>query len=374
MKRITVLGAGSVGRAMAADLARDFEVTALDRDAAALDRLRARHPVKTTVADLNDVRALQPLLEGADLVIGAVPGFLGFRTLQTVIEAGKDCVDISFFPEDAFLLDELAQRRGVTAVVDCGVAPGMGNIILGYWAEQMKVTSFECMVGGLPFTRTKPFEYKAPFSPIDVLEEYTRPARHVENGHVVVRPALSDPEFLEFERIGTLEAFNTDGLRTLLRTMKVPNMKEKTLRYPGHIALIQALKSSGFFSKAPLEVNGQRVAPFDVTARVLFDCWRLEEGEEEFTVGRFIVEGELEGLRRKISYDLFDVGDRAAGISSMARTTGYVCTAVARLVLEGRFARKGICPPEYVGSEAECFPAILDYLRQRNVVYKANEA
>ncbi|HZO98733.1 MAG TPA: saccharopine dehydrogenase NADP-binding domain-containing protein, partial [Terriglobia bacterium] len=164
MKRITVLGAGSVGRAMAADLARDFEVTALDRDAAALDRLRARHPVKTTVADLNDVRALQPLLEGADLVIGAVPGFLGFRTLQTVIEAGKDCVDISFFPEDAFLLDELAQRRGVTAVVDCGVAPGMGNIILGYWAEQMKVTSFECMVGGLPFTRTRPFEYKAPFS------------------------------------------------------------------------------------------------------------------------------------------------------------------------------------------------------------------
>jgi saccharopine dehydrogenase-like NADP-dependent oxidoreductase len=358
---------------MAADLARDFEVTALDRDAAALDRLRARHPVKTTVADLNDVRALQPLLEDADLVIGAVPGFMGFRTLQTVIEAGKDCVDISFFPEDAFLLDELAQRRGVTVVVDCGVAPGMGNIILGYWTEQMKVTSFECMVGGLPFTRTRPFEYKAPFSPVDVLEEYTRPARYVENGHVVVKPALSDPEFLEFERIGTLEAFNTDGLRTLLRTMKVPNMKEKTLRYPGHIGLIQALKAAGFFSTTPLEVNGQRVAPFDVTAQVLFDCWRLEEGEEEFTVGRFRVEGEREGLRRKITYDLFDVGDRAAGIGSMARTTGYVCTAVARLVLEGRFVRKGICPPEYVGREAECAPAILDYLRQRNVVYKVNE-
>ncbi len=370
MKKVTVLGAGLVGKAMAADLAADFEVTAVDRDVAALDRLRARYPVKTTVADLSDGEALQRVIQDADLVIGAVPGFMGYKTLAAVIGAGKNCVDISFFPEDAFLLDELAKRRGVTAVVDCGVAPGMGNILLGYWVEQMQVTSFECMVGGLPFARTKPFEYKAPFSPIDVLEEYTRPARYVENGHVVVKPALSEPEYLEFERIGTLEAFNTDGLRTLLKTMQVSNMKEKTLRYPGHIGLIQALKAGGFFSTTPLEVNGQRVAPFDVTARVLFDRWKLEEGDEEFTVGRFIVEGEQEGQKKKITYNLFDVGDRASGTGSMARTTGYVCTAVARLVLNGRFARKGICPPEYVGREAGCLAAILEYLRQRNVVYK----
>lgn len=373
MKRITVLGAGLVGKVIAGDLATDFDVTAADRDSAALERLRARCPIHTLVADLTEAEALHRVVRDANLVIGAVPGFMGYRTLEAVIDAGKNYVDISFFPEDAFLLDESAKQRGVTAVVDCGVAPGMGNIILGYWVERMKVTSFECKVGGLPFARTKPFEYKAPFSPIDVLEEYTRPARYVENGHVVIKPALSDPEFLEFEKVGTLEAFNTDGLRTLLKTMNVPNMREKTLRYPGHIGLIRALQDGGFFSKTPLEVNGQRVAPFDVTARVLFDKWKHEEGEEEFTVGRFIVEGEDGGRKRKITYNLFDVGDRAAGISSMARTTGYVSTAVARLMLENRFVRKGICPPEYVGREEGCLAAIIEYLRMRNVVYKMIE-
>lgn len=373
MKKITVLGAGLVGKAIAADLCPDFDVTAVDVDAAALARLRARYSVKTVEANLADAEAVRRVVGDADLVVGAVPGFMGFKTLEVVIDAGKNVVDISFFPEDAFLLDELAQRRNVTAVVDCGVAPGMGNLILGYWVERMNVTSFECLVGGLPRVRKKPFEYKAPFSPIDVLEEYTRPARYVENGQVVVRPALSDPELVEFDKVGTLEAFNTDGLRSLLQTMSVPNMRDKTLRYPGHIRLIQALKDAGFFAQTPLEVNGQRVVPFEVTARVLFDSWKLGEGEEEFTAGRITVVGEENGRRKKITYELFDVCDRATGINSMARTTGYVCTAVARLVLENRYTRQGISPPEFVGREEGCLAAVLAYLRQRKVVYEMTE-
>jgi len=372
-RRITLLGAGLVGKAIAADLCSDFDVTAVDADAAALERLRARYPIKTLAADLTDAGAVRRVVRDADLVIGAVPGFLGFRTLETVIDAGKNVVDISFFAEDALLLDELAKRRGVTAVVDCGVAPGMGNMILGYWVERLRVASFACMVGGLPFVRTKPFEYKAPFSPADVLEEYTRPARHVENGCVVVKPALSDPELVEFEKVGTLEAFNTDGLRTLLKTVCVPNMKEKTLRYPGHIGLIRTLRDAGFFQKTPLDVSGQRVAPFDVTARLLFDSWKLREGEEEFTVGRITIAGEENGRARRITYNLFDVYDRATGITSMARTTAYACTAVARLVLENRFVRNGVSPPEYVGRQEGCLAAVLEYLRQRNVVYEVSE-
>ena len=370
MKKITVLGAGRVGAAMAADLAPDFEVTAVDASAAALDRLRARCRVETSQANLADAREVQARIAGADLVIGAVPGFMGYKTLEAVLEAGKSVVDISFFPEDAFGLDELAKRRGVVAVVDCGVAPGMSNIILGHWAGRLKVASFDCLVGGLPVIRTKPFEYKAPFSPIDVLEEYTRPARYVENGHVVVRPALSDPELVHFSKVGTLEAFNTDGLRSLLRTMKIPNMKEKTLRYPGHIALIQALKDAGFFAMAPLEVNGQRVVPFDVTARVLFDSWKLGETEDEFTAMRITIAGEENGRQRTIAYELLDRYDPTTGVSSMARTTGYTCTAVARLVLDGRFARQGISPPEFVGQESGCLDAVLAYLRARHVEYE----
>ncbi|MBZ5516386.1 MAG: saccharopine dehydrogenase NADP-binding domain-containing protein [Acidobacteriia bacterium] len=373
MKRVTVLGAGLVGKAIAADLCGDYEVTAVDLKPAALDSLRARAPVKMLAADLRDAAAVHGAVQHADLVIGAVPGFMGFKTLEAVIEAGRNIVDISFFPEDAFLLDGRAKQRGVTAVVDCGVAPGMSNLLLSYWAEQMRVNRFECLVGGLPVVRRKPFEYRAAFSPIDVLEEYTRPARYVENGQAVVRPALSDAELVEFERVGTLEAFNTDGLRSLLKTMDVPNMKEKTLRYPGHCALIQTLRDAGFFAKEPLEVSGQRIAPFDVTARVLFDNWKWQEGEEDFTVMRVTIAGERDDRPKTITYNLFDVYDRETRTSSMARTTGYTAAAVARLVLENRFARKGISPPEYVGREEGCLQAVMEYLRARNVDYGQSE-
>ena len=373
MKRITVLGAGLVGKAIAADLCPDFEVTSVDARPTALERLQACCAVKAVVANLGDAEALRRIIRDADLVIGAVPGFMGFKTLETVIDAGRNVVDISFFPEDAFLLDDLAARRGVTAVVDCGVAPGMSNMILGHWAERIKVNSFECLVGGLPVVRTKPFEYKAPFSPIDVLEEYTRPARYVENGQVVTRPALSDPELVELDKIGTLESFNTDGLRSLLKTVRVPNMKEKTLRYPGHIALIHALKDAGFFATAPLEVNGQRVVPIEVTARVLFNSWKLGETEDEFTVMRIAMAGEENSRTKRVTYNLLDRYNAPTGMSSMARTTGYTCTAVARLVLDGRFTRKGISPPEFVGREPGCLDAVLAYLQTRNVVYEVSE-
>lgn len=156
---------------------------------------------------------------------------MGFCTLKTVIECGKDIVDISFFPEDPFKLDQLAKEKKVTAVVDCGVAPGCSNLILGYMASILDVIeSFSCYVGGLPRIRTWPYEYKTPFSPSDVIEEYNRPARLVDNGKVVTQPALSEVELIDLPGVGTLEAFNTDGLRTLIRTMKVPCMKEKTMR------------------------------------------------------------------------------------------------------------------------------------------------
>jgi hypothetical protein len=221
MKKIIVLGSGMVGRIMAVDLARDFDVTAADLRPANLERLKGT-PVKPLAADLSDAGAVGRAVEGFDLVVGAVPGSLGFSTLRAVLEAGKDTVDISFFPEDAFLLDGLAAKNGRTAVVDCGVAPGMSNMILGHHASRMNVTHFACYVGGLPFKRDFPFEYKAPFSPADVIEEYTRPARYVENGHLVVKPALSDAELMDFPEVGTLEAFNSDGLRSLIATMSIP--------------------------------------------------------------------------------------------------------------------------------------------------------
>ena len=368
MKHIVVLGAGMVGSAIAADLCREYRVTAVDASRERVEALAAEHPLTGEVADLSRAEIVQSVVRDADLVIGAVPGFMGFATLRAIIEAGKNVVDISFFGEDPFELDALAKAHGVTAVVDCGVAPGLSNMVLGYHAARMAVESFRCLVGGLPAVRTWPWQYKAPFSPIDVLEEYTRPARLVEHGRIVTRPALSEPELVEIAQIGTLEAFNTDGLRSLLVTMRqVPNMAEKTLRYPGHIDLVRALRESGFLCQEPITAGGSQVRPIDMTAALLFQQWRLGRGEPEFTAMEISVRGQADGTPREHIYRLLDRTDERTGTSSMARTTGYTCTATARLVLEGRFNRAGICPPEYVGADETCFERVLADLAARGV-------
>lgn len=369
MQKVLVLGAGLVGKAMAIDLAKAFDVTSADRSDTALTEVN-RHGIKPLKLDFADSVALKRAVEPFDLVVGAVPGFLGFEAVRSVIDAGKNLVDISFFPEDAFELDALARERGVVAVTDCGVAPGMGNLILGYHNQHMKVMRYECLVGGLPFVREWPYEYRAVFSPIDVIEEYTRPARFVQNGQLVVREALSDAELVDFPGIGTLESWNSDGLRSLLRTMSgIPDMIEKTLRYPGTIEYLRVLRETGFFSTNPVEVNGTAVRPIDLTAKLLFPKWTLKPGEEEFTVMRIRITGESDGVSKTIQYMLFDRTDRVTGTLSMARTTGYTCTAVANLVASGRYSRKGISPPEFVGEDSECFQFIMDYLAERGVRY-----
>lgn len=368
MKKIIVLGAGLVGKVMATDLAKEYDVSCADRSADALAGAAAAG-LQTVQLDFSNKEALQKRIAPYDLVVGAVPGFLGFETARAVIEAGKNMVDISFFPEDPFQLDALAKQNNVTIVTDCGVAPGMGNIILGYHNQRMIIDRYECLVGGLPEVRDWPLEYKAVFSPIDVIEEYTRPARYVQHGALVVREALSDPELVDFPGVGTLESWNSDGLRSLIRTMpNIPNMIEKTLRYPGTIEYLRVLRELGFFSYNPVTVNGQPVRPIDVTASLLFPRWKLKPGEREFTVMRIVIAGTEEDRSQTYQYDLLDRTD-AGGTLSMARTTGFTCTAAANLVLNGAFRRPGINPPEFLGEQEAHFRFVLDYLAARGVHY-----
>ncbi|MBK7037422.1 MAG: saccharopine dehydrogenase NADP-binding domain-containing protein [Chitinophagales bacterium] len=370
MNKIIVLGAGMVGRAMAIDLSKDLEVYSADISEENLSKL-SPHNIKTIKADLSNKETIKELIADKDLVIGAVPGFMGFETFKTVIESGKNTSDISFFDEDPFILNDVALKNNVTAVMDIGVAPGMDNIILGYHNKRMQVSDFICLVGGLPAARIWPYEYKAPFSPADVLEEYTRPARFVVDGKIITKPALSEPELMQFEDIGTLEAFNSDGLRSLIKTMpNIPNMIERTLRYPGHIELMRVFRESGFFSKEEIDIKGKKIRPLDLTSKLLFPQWKLGDEEKEFTVMRVIVSGLENNKQVTYTYDLLDRYDAATKTSSMARTTGYTCTGAARLILENKFTRKGVSTPEFVGEDENCFNTMINYLKERNINYR----
>jgi saccharopine dehydrogenase-like NADP-dependent oxidoreductase len=376
--KVILLGSGMVGRAMARDLAMEhnFSVTVVDAAEQALAPLQKEQRIKTVKADLRDEATLGQLVKDQDLVVGALPGAMGFKALRVCLQAGKNIVDISFFPEDPFLLDDLAKSQGVSCLVDFGVAPGCSNLFLGHLQTQLaRLDCFSCYVGGLPQQRHWPWEYKAPFSPADVLEEYTRPARYLAHGQLVTKPALADPEWIDFDELGTLEAFLTDGLRTLLRVTDVPFMVEKTCRYLGYREKILTLRESGFFSTTPRLINGVMICPLEVTAHLLFDAWRLGPQDKDLTAMRLIATGlnsQGEAITRR--WDLLDYYDPLSETSSMARTTGYTCTSAVRMMAQGLWTQKGIIPPEVVGREAACFQFILEELRRREIHFKERSA
>lgn len=370
MKAI-VLGCGLVGGEIVRDLAAngEFEVTAVDLSASALEPLAGLAGVRTVQENLGQPERVSELAREHDIAVVAVPGFMGHQTLEAVISAGVNAVDISFGPEDPAALNELAESKGVIALADCGVAPGLSHALVGRAVSQLdEVASVAMYVGGLPANPEPPWEYKAVFSPADVLEEYTRPARLKHDGIIVLVDALSQVEELEFPEIGVLEAFATDGLRSLLNTIDAPEMVEKTLRYPGHAAKMRVLRDAGLFSKDAVEVGGIAVRPLEVTSRLLFPQWKMREEDEDLTVLRVVVRGTKDGSGRAFTYSLLDRYDRERGVTSMARTTGYVATAAVRLIRDGVFTRKGISPPEYLGMDVACFDALMGHMAKRGVV------
>lgn len=369
--KIVVLGAGRVGAVIAADLCADAKVTVADSNPASLAQARARSGGRAKIrrADLADPKTVRRLAEGHDLVVGALPSKLGFQALRAVLEAGRSCVDISFMPEDACELDALAREHDATALVDLGVAPGMSHLLAAEGVRQLGgAERVRILVGGVPLHPRPPFLFKAAFAPGDVIEEYTRPARLVEGGKVIERPALSRIEEVELPGVGRMQGGLTDGLRSLVRTLAVPEMDELTLRWPGHYDLMRGFQAAGLFSSEPLDVGGTRVRPIDVATALLVPSWTYAEGEEDLTVMR--VEVHQRGKSRV--WDLADRFDAASGTSSMARTTAFPCAIAARLLAEGRLRSPGVHPPE----DLAAIPGVVEHLlaehARRGVVYRAD--
>ncbi len=366
-----------VGSVIASDLAatRGMAVTVVDARPEALKRCAARAPrtIATVEADLGDPDEIARQVHDADVVVGALSSVIGLQTLEAVIDAGRHYVDISFMPEDNRHLKDLAKRKRVTAVVDMGVAPGMSNLLCGWATRRLtRCDRLEILVGGLPRHRHWPWEYKAGFAPSDVLEEYTRPVRVVEHGEIVWKEALAEPELVDFEGVGTLETFLTDGLRSLADTLDVPHMVEKTMRYPGHIELMRVMRHLGLFREDEIELpSGATVRPLELTSHLLFPQWQFEEGEPDCTVMRITAEGLLGKVPTRLSWDLVDHLDPETNFTSMSRTTGFPAASIARMIADGSLRKRGLLAPEEIAGEKGLLDRVMKDMTARGVRYIA---
>lgn len=375
--RAVVLGGGVVGEAVAWDLSRVApvaDVTVVDRDAARLDALAARLGVRTRQADVRDLSVLGRLVAGTDVSIGALPSTIALPVIRALAGLGRRHVDVSFLADDPRAHDVDARAAGATIVYDCGVAPGLSHVLVGEAVRHL-VSGVRALidVGGLPVEPQPPFLYKAPFAPTDVIEEYTRPARLVRGGRALTLPALSEPEMIDVPGVGPLEAFNTDGLRSLVDTIAAESLVERTLRYPGHLAAMRVLVDAGFFDTVPVRAGEHMISPRQLTAALLFPQWQYAPGERDLTVLQVEVAGrDAEGESYTTVWRLVDRPDAGCPLSSMARTTGCPAAICARWLAHGLVRGTGVLPPERLGLDGHA-PALLEALAARGIIVERHD-
>ena len=360
---IAVLGGGMVGSLIATELSKDYHITVIDNEP------RNLKGVKSKIIDVNSKEFPLEILN-YNIAINCLPGFMGFKILETLIDKEVSCIDISFMPENCLDLSEMAQTKNCIVVPDAGVAPGLSNLIIGNIVANNDIKEIKIMVGGLPKKKNPPWNYKAPFSPIDVIEEYTRPASIKVNGEILVKEALTDIQNFEVENIGELEAFLTDGLRTLLNSdqkiSNIPNLSEYTIRYPGHADLIKKLIKDGSFSNDIIQYQNKKITKKEKTCMKLFKEWKLND-EDEFT---FMIILAKTKTGEDITYTVYD--ERKNGWSSMSRTTGLTACAFTKLLVNKKINGSGIQCPEKLGQIESNYTFVLDYLKEKGISIQSN--
>jgi saccharopine dehydrogenase-like NADP-dependent oxidoreductase len=374
--KVLVAGCGNIGSVAAEDLARNVksvEVIVADNDktrAKAVAEKIGTENVSWKQIDVSNQKELTNTLKDSDLVMGFLPGKLGYGFAEACVAAGKDLVDVSYMAENPLDLNDKALKNDVTIVPDCGLAPGISNVLVGHAASKLdNVETVQIMVGGLPEKPIPPLGYSITWSPESLIDEYTRKARIVKMGKIAEVEALTGLEQIAFPGFGKLEAFYTDGLRTLMYTIKARNMWEKTLRYPGHADKINLIRALGFFEEEEIEVDGAAVSPRKLTAKLLGQ--KLQRSEIKDVVALEVGVAGIKGQKRmKYLYRLLDYCDAKQGVTAMARTTAYPASIVAQLLVKRRVEEKGVVPPENLGMRGEIFEAFLNELEKRGVKIK----
>uniref|UniRef100_A0A7C4XFE7 Saccharopine dehydrogenase family protein n=1 Tax=candidate division WOR-3 bacterium TaxID=2052148 RepID=A0A7C4XFE7_UNCW3 len=341
--KVCILGCGMQGRVAAMALKEDNEVTILDINKENLNMIKKIPGIRTMEFDVTAPRILS-FLKNFDIIVGALPSSLGFRTMECALRAHRDIVDMSYLPEDPFLLNKDAKRLKVRIVPDAGFAPGLSNILVGEAYQRFcGIDTLRILVGGIPQKPVPPFNYRITWSLVDLIEEYSRPARIMKEFRVIKVPPLSGIEEFTIPEIGKLECFYTDGLRTLLKTIKgARDMEEKTIRYPGHAEIFKKIIDCGLFSDKRVRFKGNWIKVRDFTMEYLKQ--RLTEGGIE-DISILVIE--IKRKARSKRYFVLDYYDKKRRITSMARMTAYTGAVIARHIKE--YPDYGVIPPEYLG-------------------------
>ncbi|MCD6243754.1 MAG: saccharopine dehydrogenase NADP-binding domain-containing protein [Candidatus Korarchaeota archaeon] len=360
-----------MGKAIAYDLyerVTGSNLLLVDKSRESLDEARKLvNKADIRVADLSNAEEIYRIIKDVDAAVSALPGKFGKIAWIAAVKAGVDMVDVSYSPDDPMHFHVQANDAGVTIVPDAGVAPGLSNMMAGRaYAQLEEVRELKIYVGGIPENPIPPLGYLVTWSPEDLIEEYVRPARVVKDGNIVEKPAVSELEKVIIPGVGELEAFLTDGLRTMLKTLKgVKLMEEKTLRWPGHAEKIELLKTLGYLDRKPVDLNGTGIPPADMTAKLFRE--RLKGDSKDIVVLRVIASGRSSLNDMEIEYRMVDRYDESTGFSAVARTTAFVATGILKLITEGTIPGPGVIPPEVIGMDENLFSSIAEWLSWRGI-------
>jgi len=368
--KILTIGCGYIGSVLVRHLSERIpsaEIAVSDENREAIMKAISsigRGNVKPLQLNIHDYDRLVKVAEDFDILVGLAPGRLGYKTVEAAIDAGVNMVDLSYMQEDPMTLNDRALKAGVTVIPDCGVAPGLSHILVGRAVSMLdKVKNVIILVGGIPQNRIPPLDYKVTWCVEDLIEEYVRRPKIVKNGKTIEAEALDGLEEVDFPGIGKLEAFYTDGVRTLHHSIKgVENMWEKTLRYPGHAEKIKLLRDLGFFDETLID----GVSPRSLTIRVLERKLSLPE-IKDLVAMRVDVDGVKNGREICYSYILIDYYDDERKVTAMGRTTAYTASAVIQLLARGEIKEAGVIPPERLGMDRKCFERIMEELERDGI-------
>lgn len=378
--KIIVLGCGNIGSVAAKDLAESLssaEIVMCDvnrsRAEAAVSKI-GQSNVSWVQADASNRSDLVSTLKKFDLAVGALPGWMGYRACEASISAKVDMVDVSYMPEDVMTLNKDALKAEVCVVPDCGMSPGLGSLFVGRAVSKLdQIESVHMLNGGLPETPVPPLGYVITWSVKDLIDMYSRKVNIVREGKVIQVEAMSGLEEITFPGVGKLEAFYTDGLRTLLHTVKsAKDMWEKSLRYPGHVEKIKLLKALGFFDEKPIEVENFKFSPKELAAKLMET--KLKRPEIPDIVAMLVeVCGLGDGKEVMYVYHMLDHYDKKRQVTAMARTTAYTASVVAQLLAKKAIEEKGVIPPEKLGMEEKLYNGTIGMMKERGVIVKESK-